>query len=367
MTGSTPCDNDTVDCSSTEGLDNQTISVLGGGSFGTALANIAAMNGYNVYQWMRNAEQAQQMIDERQNSRYLPGFELDPKLHPVTNFDAISRSRVVLVSIPSKNFRDVVRQVAPRLQPGQMLISTTKGIEPGSFRLMSQVLREEAPQCQVGVISGPNLAKEIATRQLAATVIASDHPELCRRIQATLHCDFFRVYAGSDMYGVELGGALKNIYAIAAGMSAALGMGENTRSMLMTRSLAEMSRFAVHMGADPLTFLGLAGVGDLIVTCMSPLSRNYRVGYALGQGGDLESVVEQLGEVAEGVNTLKYVKAKADELEIYMPLVQGLYQVVFEGQSVRQVIGGMMMSAQGEDVAFELLDPEKPRSGLGNA
>jgi glycerol-3-phosphate dehydrogenase (NAD(P)+) len=337
----------------------KTISVLGGGSFGTALANIAAMNGNHVYQWMRNAEQAKQMDEQRENVRYLPGFELDAKLHPVTDFDAIARSQVVFVAIPSKNFRQVVQQVAPLLQPGQMLISTTKGIESENFKLMSQILAEEAPQCRVGVISGPNLAKEIATRQLTATVIASDSAELCSSIQSILHCDFFRVYAGSDMYGVELGGALKNIYAIAAGMSAALGMGENTRSMLMTRSLAEMSRFAVQMGADPLTFLGLAGVGDLIATCMSPLSRNYRVGYALGQGSDLDTIVEQLGEVAEGVNTLKYVKAKADQLGIYMPLVQGLYLVLFGGQNVRQVIGGMMMSAQGEDVEFELLSPEQ--------
>ncbi|MEH6471843.1 MAG: NAD(P)H-dependent glycerol-3-phosphate dehydrogenase [Halopseudomonas sp.] len=337
-------------------IDPKTVSVLGGGSFGTAIANIAAMNGYHVYQWMRNAEQAQEMASTRENSRYLPGFELDQKLSPVTDFDAIPRSQIVFVSIPSKNFRQVVQQVKDQLRPGQMLISTTKGIEPESFKLMSQILIEEAPQCRVGVLSGPNLAKEIATRQLTASVIASEHSELCSTIQAALHCDFFRVYAGSDMYGVELGGALKNIYAIAAGMGAALGMGENTRSMLMTRSLAEMSRFAVHMGADPLTFLGLAGVGDLIVTCMSPLSRNYRVGYALGQGQDLQTAVANLGEVAEGVNTLKYVKAKADQFGIYMPLVQGLYSVVFEAQNVPAVIGSMMMAAQGEDVEFQLLD-----------
>ena len=349
---------DLEQCQSTKmpAIDPQTISVLGGGSFGTAVANIAAMNGYQVYQWMRNAEQAQEMADKRENSRYLPGFALDAKLHPVNDFDAIARSQVVFVAIPSKNFRQVVRRVATRLRPGQMLVSTTKGIEPETFKLMSQILTEEAPQCRVGVLSGPNLAKEIAARQLTATVIASEHTELCDAIQAILHCDFFRVYAGSDMYGVELGGALKNIYAIAAGMSAALGMGENTRSMLMTRSLTEMSRFAVHMGADPLTFLGLAGVGDLIATCMSPLSRNYRVGFALGKGQDLDTIVAELGEVAEGVNTLKYVKAKTDQLGIYMPLVQGLFSVVFEGKHVPSVIGGMMMAAQGDDVEFELLD-----------
>jgi len=337
-----------------------TISVLGGGSFGTALANIAAEKGNRVYQWMRSVEQAEAMRSSGENSRYLPGCKLDPKLEAVTDFGHIAASDLIFVAIPSKHFREVAHSVAPLLSPGQMLISTTKGIEGASFKLMSQVLREEAPAAQIGVLSGPNLAKEIATRQLAATVIASDSTDLCERVQRALHCDYFRVYAGADTYGVELGGALKNIYAIAAGLSAAMGMGENTRSMLMTRSLAEMSRFAVRLGADPMTFLGLAGVGDLIVTCMSPLSRNYRVGFALGEGKDLEQTVAELGEVAEGVNTLRYVKAQADRLDIYMPLVQGLYRVLFGGEPVRQVIGELMMAAQSEDVAFQL-PPRHPQ------
>ncbi|WP_210395447.1 NAD(P)H-dependent glycerol-3-phosphate dehydrogenase [Motiliproteus sediminis] len=331
-----------------------TISVLGGGSFGTALANIAAENGHQVYQWMRSAEQAESMRRTRENSRYLPGCQLHPGLHPVVDFSHLGCSDLVFVAIPSKNFRKVVHSVRTHLQPGQMLISTTKGIEGASFKLMSDILRDEVPDASVGVLSGPNLAKEIGTRQLAATVIASDDPKLCEQVQRALHGDYFRVYAGTDTYGVELGGALKNIYAIAAGLSAAMGMGENTRSMLMTRSLAEMSRFAVELGADPLTFLGLAGVGDLIVTCMSPLSRNYRVGFALGEGKDLETIVTDLGEVAEGVNTLKYVKARADELNVYMPLVQGLYRVVYGHEPVRKVIGELMMAAHSEDVAFQL-------------
>jgi glycerol-3-phosphate dehydrogenase (NAD(P)+) len=185
-------------------------------------------------------------------------------------------------------------------------------------------------------------------------VIASEHEALRELAQSTLHTRYFRVYASSDMYGVELGGALKNIYAIAAGLSNALGMGENTRSMLMTRSLAEMSRFAVSMGANPLTFLGLAGVGDLIVTCTSPLSRNYRVGFALGEGKTLEQAVEALGEVAEGVNTLHRVKEKADQLGIYMPLVAGLYEVVFNHAPAAAVAKMLMLNEQSSDVEFVL-------------
>ncbi|MEH6811718.1 MAG: NAD(P)H-dependent glycerol-3-phosphate dehydrogenase [Motiliproteus sp.] len=338
------------------------ITVLGGGSFGTALANIAAENGNKVYQWMRNADQAKEMAAERENKRYLPGCQLHPNLHPVTDFTAaIAQSQLILVAIPSKHFRDVVQQIKPFLKPHHQLVSTTKGAEAGTFKLMSQVLNDEAPDCAVGVISGPNLAKEVATRQLTATVVASDDEKLRLAVQSAFHCQYFRVYAGTDTYGVELGGVLKNIYGIAAGMCTALSMGENTRSMLMTRSLAEMSRFAVKLGANPLTFLGLAGVGDLIVTCMSPLSRNYRVGYALGEGKSLQQAVSQLGEVAEGVNTIKYVKAKADELEVYMPLVNGLYEVVFNHRPVKEVIHQLMMSEQSNDVEFEVLDPQAPR------
>jgi glycerol-3-phosphate dehydrogenase (NAD(P)+) len=187
-----------------------------------------------------------------------------------------------------------------------------------------------------------------------ATVIASDNAALRERVQALLANKYFRVYASNDMFGVELGGALKNIYAIISGLAAALGMGENTRSMLITRSLAEMSRFAVQLGANPMTFIGLAGVGDLIATCMSPLSRNYRVGYALGKGDSLEQVVAELGEVAEGVNTLKLVKQKADELDIYMPLMNGLYQVIFNNLAIADVVEALMENNQSSDVEFIL-------------
>lgn len=336
-----------------------TLSVLGGGSFGTALAQIAAENGHRVNQWMRSAEQAERICRERENRRYLPGLRLHDNLHPGNRLEVVAESDLVLVAIPSRNFRRVARQAAAHARPGQMLVSTTKGIEGESFKLMSQILREEVPEARIGVLSGPNLAKEIATRQLAAAVIASDEEAVCQRVQNLLHCDYFRVYAGRDVYGVELGGALKNIYAIAAGLCAALDLGENTRAMLVTRSLAEMSRFAVRMGADPLTFLGLAGVGDLMVTCMSPLSRNYRVGFALGQGRELEEIIADLGEVAEGVNTLSAVKAEADRRDVYMPLVQGLHRVVFEGEPLRRVIGDLMMGVGSDDVAFQLA-PTKP-------
>lgn len=331
------------------------VAVLGGGSFGTVIANMIAQNGYSVNIWLRDQARADLINANKENARYLPGYALSDNLHASSDLQQVLEgAESVFVSIPSQSFRKVVQQAKAYLISDQMLISTTKGIEAQTFSLMSEILKQELPGNPVGVLSGPNLAKEVAAGQLTATVIASEDESLRAAVQSMLHCAYFRVYASTDMYGVELGGTLKNIYAIAAGLSAALGMGENTKSMLMTRSLAEMSRFAVSMGANPMTFIGLAGVGDLIVTCMSPLSRNYRVGYALGEGKTLEQAVESLGQVAEGVHTIKHVRDKAAEMNIYMPLVTGLYEVVFNQAPVAEVVKMLMMNEQSSDVEFVL-------------
>lgn len=331
------------------------VAVLGGGSFGTALASIAADNGARVRQWMRDDGLVAQINQEHRNGRYLPHYAINASVEASTDISAVLRgAELVLVAIPSTAFRHVIQMAKPYLSAEQILVSTTKGIEQDTFMLMSDVMREETGFTHIGVIAGPNLASEIADKQLTATVIASADPLTRTRVQQALGCHYFRVYASNDRHGVELGGALKNIYAIAAGMAAALGMGENTRSMLMTRALAEMSRFAVAHGANPMTFLGLAGVGDLIVTCSSNLSRNYRVGYAMGEGRDLDQAVEALGQVAEGVNTVKLVCAKAAQMGVYMPMAEGLYQVLFEGVPAKEMAGMLMMSEQSSDVEFVL-------------
>ncbi|MDT8895318.1 NAD(P)H-dependent glycerol-3-phosphate dehydrogenase [Halomonas sp. I1] len=334
---------------------NTRVTVLGGGSFGTALASIAADNGFEVRQWLRDAELASQINLEHRNGRYLPGYDINPAVSAHTRLsEALEGAGLVLVAIPSKGFRDVVRQARPWLKPEHILVSTTKGIQEEGFKLMSQILEDETGGRHIGVLSGPNLASEVADHQLTATVIASHDPLTRTRVQTVLGCDYFRVYASNDRYGVELGGALKNIYAIAAGMAAALGMGENTRSMLMTRALAEMSRFAVAQGANPMTFLGLAGVGDLIVTCSSSLSRNYRVGFALGEGRNLDEAIESLGQVAEGVNTVRLVRDMARQEGVYMPLAEGLYQVLFRDVPAREMARLLMQGEQSSDVEFVL-------------
>jgi len=335
--------------------ENMRIAVLGGGSFGTVIANIAAENGCQVRLWMRNEDTVKTIQSTRSNEKYLPGLMLHENLHATTNLsEAILNAEIVFFAIPSKSFRKVVETVNDLIEPTQMVVSTTKGIEPNSLNMMSDVLRSELPQCAYGVLGGPNLAKEIAKHELTATVIASESSDLRQSVQKALGCAYFRVYASADVSGVELGGALKNIYAIMAGIVAAKGLGENTTSMLLTRSLAEMGRFAQFQGANPMTFLGLAGVGDLIATCSSSLSRNYRVGFAFGSGKNLEQAVDELGEVAEGVNTLVQIKRYADEQEIYMPLVQGLYKVIYEGVPLAMVISQLMAGEQNSDVEFTL-------------
>ena len=330
------------------------VTVLGGGSFGTVIANIIAENGYCVKFWMRNQSLVDEVNSTHENSQYLPGYPLHENVRAYSDMQqAVTDSRVIFVAVPSAYFRSVVRDMLPWSRQDAILVSTTKGIEAGTFKLMSQILRQEAPTARIGVMSGPNLAKEIAAKNLTGTVIASEHASVRETVQRVLKSEYFRVYTNDDMFGVELGGALKNIYAIIAGLASAMGMGHNTNSMLVTRSLTEMARFGRRLGADPMTFLGLSGVGDLIVTCSSPLSRNFRVGMALGKGLSIEEAVTEVGQVAEGVNTLKLVKHRADELGVYMPLVNGLYQIIYNGSSVREIVASLMLGEQALDVEYE--------------
>lgn len=336
-------------------LDSKiTVSILGGGSFGTAIANIVAENNHRALLWMRNEKRAKEINQSRENKAYLPGYKLNQSVQATSDLpEALKQSQVVFMSLPSKSTREIAKRASPYIARDTIVVSTTKGIESEGFYLMSQVLKQEIPQARIAVLSGPNLAKEVAARQLTGTVIASSDNTLNRDIQELLHSSYFRVYSSNDMFGVELGGALKNVYAIMAGFANALALGQNTQAMLLTRSLAEMSRFAVNMGADPLTFLGLSGVGDLIVTCMSPLSRNYQVGYALGEGKTLDEIMQDFPQTAEGVNTLRTLKAEADKKGIYMPLVTGLHGILFESKTIADVVDGLMTGEQSSDVDYQ--------------
>ncbi|HNN87676.1 MAG: NAD(P)H-dependent glycerol-3-phosphate dehydrogenase [Pseudomonadales bacterium] len=333
------------------------IVVIGGGSFGTAIANILAENNFPTVLWVRDAQKAAAIQTTRENTTYLPGLKLDARLQVSADLaSALFEAAIVFVSVPSKVFRSVVQQMRHFLSPNAIVVSTAKGIETGEnhhgFWLMSDVLKQELPNHRMAVLSGPNLAGEIAEKQLTGTVVASADAAVCQQVQDCLRSPYFRVYSNNDVYGVELGGVLKNSYAIACGMAAALGLGYNTISMLITRSLAEMGRFAAKLGADPLTFIGLAGVGDLIVTCTSPRSRNYRIGFAIGQGRSLQEAIAEVGQVAEGINTIHLVKLKADELNVYMPLVSALNDILFNGRSIADASAALMGSDNNSDVEY---------------
>ena len=330
------------------------ITVLGGGSFGTAMANLAVRNGCDTMIWIRDQDAADDINRSHINKRYLPDFNLETGLRAVCDIEeAVCDRDIILVAIPSHSFRNVLKQMSPFIT-SQAVVSLTKGIEADTFSFMSDIIREELPEVPYGVLSGPNLAKEIMAGMPSGTVIAS-HSELVRyAVQHALHSALFRVFGSDDVHGVELGGALKNIYAVAMGMAVAYNIGENTKSMIITRALAEMSRFAVELGANPLTFLGLSGVGDLFATCNSPLSRNYQIGYALGSGKTLEQATKELGQTAEGINTIVQVRKRAQELDVYMPITNALYEVIFENAPALNIALALMKNGHRSDVEFVL-------------
>jgi len=329
------------------------VGIIGGGSFGSALADIIGTRGHPVSLWFRNAEAAADFNATHQNRKYLPGLTLSSLITATADLEEASRDcDLVLVCVPSPYFRDTAKRLGAWMRADQMIVSTTKGIETGTFRLMTEILAEEVACRRIGALSGPNLAKEIAARKISGTVIASEHADLIATVQELLSCSYFRVYSNPDVRGVELGGVLKNVYAIATGLATARDLGDNARGMIMTRALAEMSRFAACWGADPLTFLGLAGVGDLVTTCTSPLSRNFRVGHLIGEGKSLEEAVHAIGEVAEGVHTVRVVYEKLADLGIRMHILEGLHALLFEKVPLDTVLKELMNVPQMEDVEF---------------
>ena len=330
------------------------VTVLGGGSFGTAMANIAVRNGCDTMIWIRDEAVAKEMNQSHVNKRYLPDYTLESGLRAVSDLEtAVSDRDIILVASPSHSFRDVLQKIKPFIS-AQAVVSLTKGVEAKTFSFMSDIIREELPEVPYGVLSGPNLAQEIMAGMPAGTVIASDSELVRYAVQQALHSALFRVFGSDDVHGVELGGALKNIYAVAMGMAAAYNVGENTKSMILTRALAEMSRFAVKLGANPLTFLGLSGVGDLFATCNSPLSRNYQIGYALGKGKTLEQATQELGQTAEGINTIVQVRSRSQELDVYMPITTALYEVIFENAPPLNIAVSLMKNGHRSDVEFVL-------------
>jgi glycerol-3-phosphate dehydrogenase (NAD(P)+) len=337
--------------------DNVQIAMLGAGSWGTALAALLSANGHEIRLWARDADLVQRLINDRENRQYLPGKVLGSAVHPVSSLDeALEAANVVVFAVPSGAVREVALHAAASssLDPAALVISASKGLEEDTGLRMSQVLEETIPGIsprQVA-LSGPNLAVEIAQGAPTASVAASTNLFAAKAVQRLFLGDphpTFRVYTGSDVIGVEIGGAIKNSIAIGAGILEGLGYGDNSRAALMTRGLAEAIRLGVAEGAQMSTFLGLSGVGDLIVTGGSRLSRNYRVGFSLGQGNTLKDALEEIGQVAEGVPTTRALCDLAARCNIEIPLCAALYAILFEGRPIREIIRELMLRPPKEE------------------
>ena len=337
-------------------MDNiKKIAVLGGGSFGTVLANIAASNGNNVSLWVRDSEQALRINSEGANSTYHPELKLSSNIAASENLEEVLKdSDIILIATPSIIFENIVQRIVPLIEGGAHIISCTKGIKLDPFRSMSDIISMNVDLNinSVGVLSGPNLAREIAENKVAGTVIASTSDVLITCVKDALSSDSFKVYSSNDIQGVELAGALKNIYAIICGMADAMGVGENAVGLILTRSMAEMSRFAVAKGANPITFLGLAGMGDLVATCTSNLSRNFQLGTHLGGGLSLKEAKDRVGQVAEGVRTLEVIKEESANLNIKMPLVDSLHDIIYKSSSPKTLIDDLVKNPHEVDVEF---------------
>lgn len=337
----------------------KTIAVLGAGSWGTVLANLLVENGHTVRLWTHNPEQIPEINDHHTNQHYLPDFTLHSELQATTDLEAaIADTDVILFVVPTNAIRPVAEQVAPILAASgtrPIIAHAAKGLERGSRLRVSEVLASVlAPALHSGivVISGPSHAENVATKDITTLTAASTSLAAAKAIQHIFMNDYFRLYTNTDVVGVELGAALKNVIAIGAGALHGLGYGDNTKAALMTRGLAEITRLGVILGAEPMTFIGLSGVGDLIVTCTSVHSRNWRAGNALGQGQPVADVLANMGMVVEGYSTAKVVHELAEELEVDMPISEAIYQVLYEQAPIKDVIGELMTRAGKPEFDF---------------
>jgi glycerol-3-phosphate dehydrogenase (NAD(P)+) len=326
--------------------ENPKVAVVGAGSWGTAFATITADKGVETVLWARRSELADDINARHTNPEYLAEFDLPPSLSATHDVQkAVDGAEVVVMAVPSHAFREVFRQVAPLLGDGVPIVSLTKGIEQESLQRMTEVMAEEAdiPGKRLAVVSGPNLAREVMRRMPSASVVACADESTGAALQGLFMAPFFRVYTNPDVVGCELSGAMKNVIAISAGIADGMGFGDNSRASLITRGLAEVARLGVKLGADPLTFAGLAGMGDLVATCISPLSRNRRVGEELGRGRKLDDIVTETRMVAEGVKTSRAVLSLGRREGVDLPLTEHVVKVLYEGVAPRDMVLSLML------------------------
>ena len=320
----------------------QKVAVIGAGSWGTAVAALSCRNVETVL-WARREQLADEITTAHRNSDYLAGFDLPEPLRATSSLEeAVGGADVVVMGVPSHGFRDILTQLAPFAGQGAVVISLAKGVEQGSLKRMTEVVAEVMPGHPAGVLTGPNLAKEILAGFPAASVVALADDVTCTDLQRVFSTDVFRVYRNPDVVGCEVAGALKNVMAIASGMADDMGFGDNTRAALITRGLAELTRLGVALGGEPLTFSGLAGMGDLVATCISKQSRNRHVGEQLGNGRTIEEITAEMNMVAEGVKSSRAVLDLATTHDIEMPITEQVVAVIYDGKKAADVIPSLM-------------------------
>ena len=318
------------------------VAVIGAGSWGTTVAALACRNVPTVL-WARRPELADDITSQRRNSEYLPDFELPAQLEATAELDeAVSGADVLVMGVPSHGMRATLRQVAPHVRPWVPVVSLAKGLEEGSLLRMTEVIAQELPGHPIGVLTGPNLAQEILAGHAAATVVAFSDENIACELQRIFAAENFRVYTNPDVIGCEVAGALKNVVAIASGMADGLGTGDNTRAAVITRGLAELSRLGLAMGGKLMTFAGLAGMGDLIATCISNQSRNRYVGEQLGKGRSIDEIVAEMKMVAEGVKTSKVAVDLADKYDVEMPIAREVFHVIHGGCPATEAYRGLL-------------------------
>ncbi len=325
------------------------VGLLGGGSWGTTVASLTAKN-TEVTIWARNPKTVDEINAHKTNEKYLPNAKLTKTLKASSSIpETVENADVIVMGVPAQSFRSVLKDAKPHIRPWVPIVSLAKGLEIGTKMRMTEIIEEEMPGHPAGVLTGPNLAKEIHFGKAAAAVIAMVDDTLSKRLQMLFSSGLFRVYTNNDVVGCELGGALKNIMAIASGMGDGAGAGDNTRAAVITRGLSELTRLGVAMGGKRRTFSGLAGMGDLVATCSSSKSRNYRVGFQLGQGRKLDDIIADMNEVAEGVKSAKVVMELAKDYNVDMPISQEVYKVLYEGNTVHDAFRGLLKLEVGSE------------------
>lgn len=319
------------------------ITVIGAGSWGTALACLLVGNGYNVTLWCYNKKEEETINKEKENKMYLPGIVIPEKLKVTNEIEYCTKNvDIYVLAVPSKFVRSSLKMFKPYMESIIKIINVAKGIEEGTLLVLSEVIKDELPNSKIAILSGPSHAEEVAKKIVTTCVVASKDSEFSEEVQNIFMNDYFRVYTNDDLIGVELGGALKNVIALSAGISDGLGFGDNTKAALMTRGLAEIARLGVAMGARNITFKGLSGMGDLIVTCTSMHSRNRRAGILIGEGVKLEEVLKKINMVVEGVNTAKAAYKLGEKYKVDMPIIKQVNKVLFENKNPKEAVMDLM-------------------------